>query len=108
MRTHLGVLRLCDTVLSHRLCGDSMDVLADLLKPLLRYDTNLPPQRVESHLLGVWVVLPFSVLEVLGIVCITHICMHASMQARLLQPSVFRVFECYSIYLWSSWVLVAL
>jgi hypothetical protein len=29
-----------DAVLSRRLCSDGMDVVADLLKPLLRYDTN--------------------------------------------------------------------
>ena len=90
MRTYLRVLLVCHAVLPHRLCGDSMDILADLLKPLLRYDTNLPPQRVESHLFGVWA-FPFSVLEVLGIVCITHICVHARVDASSSTPT-----ECLS------------
>ncbi len=40
MRTHLRVLLVCHSVLSRRLCGDSVDVLADLLKPLRRYDMS--------------------------------------------------------------------
>ncbi len=50
---HLRVLPVYRAVLSHRLCSDSMDVVADLLEPLLRYD-KLPPQRLESPLFSVW------------------------------------------------------
>ena len=50
---HLRVLLVYRAVLSHRLCSDSMDVVADLLEPLLRYD-KLPTQRLESPLFSVW------------------------------------------------------
>ena len=41
---HLRVLPVFPAVLSHRLCSDSMDVVADLLnKPLLRYEPSSHP-----------------------------------------------------------------
>jgi hypothetical protein len=49
VRTHLRVLLVCHAVLSRRLCGDSMDVLADVLKPLRRYDMS--SHRNQSNLI---------------------------------------------------------
>ena len=46
---HLRVLPVFRAVLPHRLCSDRMDVVADLLEPLLRYDTSsTPTTRISS------------------------------------------------------------
>ena len=44
---HLRVLPVYHAILSHRLCSDRMDVVADLLEPLLRYDTSSHPNDLN-------------------------------------------------------------